>query len=370
MPHLLLIFATFLLLASPAQAQETGLRLVTSPLPINLVAEPGSTVTTDLTVKNDGSETETLKIDMMKFSAYEDTGAPLLQEPEPGDDFFNWVAFSEQAFIIAPQERKSVKVTITVPETASFGYYYAFVFTRAEDTRQAGARETAVIGGTATLVLLEARVPEARRELTVAGFSVDRRAYEFLPVHFTIPVRNSGNVHIIPSGSIFLMKGNDQVAELPVNPEKGNILPDSARSYAASWEDGFPLFQEMRENGKTLLDENGNPQRQLLWNFDNAAHLRFGKYTAKLLLVYDDGFRDVPVEGEVDFWVVPWRVVLTAFGVLLFAFIGFKNTVITLFRKIFRRGQRAGVAGDTTMALKKTRGAADEGGSNVPTGTH
>ena len=37
------------------------------------------------------------------------------------------------------------------------------------------------------------------------------------------------------------------------------------------------------------------------------------KYQAKLLLVYDDGKRDIPLEGTVEFWVVPWRLVL--FGV-------------------------------------------------------
>jgi hypothetical protein len=309
------LFLSSLLFGSPALAQETGLRLVTSPLPINLVTEPGKTVTTDLTVKNDGTEPETLRIDMMKFRAYEDTGSPLLMDPEPGDAFFDWVTFSEREFTIAAQERKTVKVTIAVPETASFGYYYAFVFTRAKDKSETAERQTAVVGGTATLVLLEARVAEAKRELTVSGFSVDRRAYEFLPVRFAIPVRNSGNVHIAPAGSIFIMKGDDQVAELPVNAEKGNILPDSLRTYESRWDDGFPLFRDKVENGTTLLDEQGNPEREIVWNFENAAHLRFGKYAAKLLLVYDDGLRDVPVEGEVEFYVVPWRLVL--FGIAL-----------------------------------------------------
>jgi ABC-type glycerol-3-phosphate transport system permease component len=40
--------------------------------------------------------------------------------------------------------------------------------------------------------------------------------------------------------------------------------------------------------------------------------LRFGKYTAKMLLVFDDGARDVPIEGVVSFWVIPWRLFIAA----------------------------------------------------------
>jgi hypothetical protein len=31
-----------------------------------------------------------------------------------------------------------------------------------------------------------------------------------------------------------------------------------------------------------------------------------------MLLVYDDGTRDVPIEGAVSFWVMPWRLILFA----------------------------------------------------------
>jgi hypothetical protein len=32
-----------------------------------------------------------------------------------------------------------------------------------------------------------------------------------------------------------------------------------------------------------------------------------------MLLVYDDGTRDIPIEGVVTFWVMPWRVIGAAF---------------------------------------------------------
>jgi Fn3-like domain len=306
------LFSLFLFSVSLASAQtDGGLRLITSPLPINLVTEPGTTVTTELKVKNGGTQTETLKISLMKFSAYEDSGKPKLMDPEPQDDFLKWVTFSDPTFTVGPNEWKTVTATFNVPTTASFGYYYAFVFSRAQDTQALQAGQTAIVGGTATLVLLEARTPDAKREITVSEFSVDKQFYEFLPATFNIKLKNTGNVHIAPRGNIFIDQGDTHdLAILEVNSEKGNILPNSNRIFNASWTDGFPVYTEKTEDGKTVLNEQGQTEYTLKWNWQDASKLRFGKYTAKLLLIYDDGHRDVPIEGEVSFWVVPWRLAL------------------------------------------------------------
>ena len=342
-PLLVLGIFSFLMLAlgSPlASAQDGALRIVTSPLPISLVAEPGTTVTTELKVKNAGTEAETLKIDILKFNAYEDTGKPALHDLEPTDEFAKWVTFSEPTFTVLPEEWKTVTATFNVPKEASFGYYYAFVFTRVKDQGDLAPQETAVVGGTATLVLLEARVPDAKREITVTEFKTDKTVYEFLPVNFTVSLKNSGNVHVAPRGNIFLSQGKDKdIALLELNPGKGSILPDSARVFETDWSDGFPVYEEAVENGQVVLDELGNQTYRLTWNFENASHLRFGKYTAKMLLVYDDGTRDVPIEGVVSFWVMPWRLVAGALFIGIFFLIGMKSTLGKLWNRLFARNK-------------------------------
>ena len=321
-----------------AQVPDQGLRLGTSPLPINLVTEPGTTVTTELKVKNGGSAKETLKIELMKFRAYEESGKPQLMDPEPTDDFLKWVTFSERTFSLEPNEWKTVTATFTVPKTASFGYYYAFVFSRDQNIENLDTRQTAIVGGTAVLVLLEVRVPNAVRSVEVAEFSVDKKFYEFLPTTFTVKLKNIGNVHIAPRGNIFVDQGNTHdIAILEVNPEKGNILPNSQRNFEAKWQDGFPLYGEKKADGKVVLDQNNVPVMELTWDWKDASKLRFGKYEAKLLLIYDDGTRDIPIEGEVSFWVVPWRVIIAGLVILFFFFIGFRSTVLTLWRRLFKR---------------------------------
>jgi hypothetical protein len=167
---------------------------------------------------------------------------------------------------------------------------------------------------------------------------VAKQFYEFLPTNFTIKLKNTGNVHIAPRGNIFIDQGNTHdLAILEVNSEKGNILPSSNRNFEAKWQDGFPVYREKIKDGRTSLDEQNNIEYELKWNWQDASKLRFGKYTAKLLLVYDDGHRDVPLEGEVLFWVVPWRMLIALFVIAIFFFAGLRSTFKSIWRKIFRR---------------------------------
>lgn len=317
------VLLMLVMIASSAKAEspEGDLRITTSSLPINLNVIPGTSVSAQVKVKNDGIGTENIKVSLMKFKADETTGTPMLAEREQGDDFFEWVTFSENAFPLPVNEWKTVTVTFNVPTTASFGYYYAIVFSRAEESVPKGERQTVITGGTATLVLLEAIVPDAKREVEVTSFTADKRIYEFLPATFAVKLRNTGNVHIAPRGNIFINSSDKKdIAILEINPNKGSILPNSPREFSEKWNDGFPHYGDVQIDDRIVLDEKGNPVQELKWNFGEISKLRWGKHTAKLLLYYDDGTRDVPIESEISFWVIPWRLIFGSLGVLLLLF--------------------------------------------------
>jgi hypothetical protein len=317
-----------------SQAQTSGLSLLTSPLPIIAKTTPGVPITTDIKIRNTGTGEETLKITLMKFEAYEDTGKPALMDPEPSDEFIKWVSFSEETFKVAPGEWKTVQATIAPPKEAAFGYYYAFVFARANENLSPEERRTALNGGTAVLALLDVDVPGAKREVTLEKFSLDKKVYEFLPATFSVTLKNGGNVHGAPRGNIFIDKGDTKdIALLEVNKEKGNILPSSKRTFETSWSDGFPKYVPKIVDGKELKDSKGNTEMELKWNFNDASKLRFGRYTAKLLMIYDDGTHDVPLEGEISFWVIPWRIIGVAVIVLVFILLGFRSMFGGIFRK-------------------------------------
>lgn len=299
--------------ASASAADSKPLNLITSPLPINLVAKPGTSVTTDIKVKQNSGGTERLRVSLMKFSAYGDEGKPRLIDREAADTYFDWVKFDRPSFVAPNNVWQTVKMTITLPKTAAFGYYYAVVFTREGDDATQTGNTNSISGGSAVLVLLEANVPGAKREVSLVSLTSKHNVYEFLPASFDVKLKNTGNVHVVPHGNVFILKGDKQIATLDVNGEQGNILPGSNRIYLTEWADGFPHLEKTVEDGKVKLDKKDQAVTHLVWNNglgskDLKPHLRMGKYTAHLFAVYDNGTRDVPVEAEITFWVIPWRL--------------------------------------------------------------
>jgi hypothetical protein len=338
LPFVLGCLILTLIIPTPSLAQSGDLNLVTSPLPLSLITEPGSTVSAQLKIKNGGAATETLQMGLMKFSAYGDEGKPRLMDRDKGDDYFDWVKFSEDSFDLAPNEWKTITMDITVPKTATFGYYYAVTFARKNDEIPSGPRSNKVIGATASLVLLEVRVPNAIRDVEVVDFSTPQKFYEFLPVRFNIKLKNKGNVHVAPRGNIFIDGfGKKNLGVLSINDNKGNLLPDSNRVFEADWNDGFPVYQQQADGNVALTDSHGKEVKNLKWDLTQVTKLRWGKFTANMLLVYDDGQRDIPIEGKLEFYVIPWRILGVGSIVLLLVLIGLFSVIKPVLRKVFKK---------------------------------
>lgn len=320
-----LIIVTSLLLTviapkSTIAQSDNGIRLSMSPLPINLSVKPGETTTTTIRVRNSGSQNETLQAGLLKFSADRTTGDPILLDRQDGDNYFDWVQFSPSRLELVPNEWGEVAMTISVPDTAAFGYYYAVTFGRADEVESQRGQAT-LQGAAATLVLLEVDVPGAKRELEIENFKTAKDWYEFLPVTFESRIRNRGNVHAIPFGNIFIKQADKTIDTVAFNSAKGSILPDSPRMYDVDWSNGFPVYEVEAVDDQVKLDENGQPIQDLKWDFAKTDQFRFGKYTAQLVLAYDNGERDVPLTATVDFWIIPWRIILAViFIITIFTF--------------------------------------------------
>jgi len=329
------ILVTLLLPTGVAFAQTASrppLNLMTSPLPLNVTTKPGVPVTADIRIKNNGAQPEQLKVQLLKFGANGDSGQPKIEDPSPNDIYFNWVHFSEVNFDAEPNVWKTIHMTISPPKEAAFGYYYAVVFTRANPDKPTNG-QSAFEGGVASLVLLSVDAPGARREAQVVSLMATRKVYEFLPASFNVKLHNSGNLHVAPTGTMFIKRGNAQVAALDFNNERGNILPGTNRVFSLDWSDGFPSYQDVKVGDKT--------KKALNWDFGKIQKLRFGRYTAQLVAVYDDGQRDVPVEAVVSFWVIPWRIL----GVILLITIFVGGGIWAFMRMIWRNIKRQALAG-------------------------
>ncbi len=328
-----LIAALFVGAAAPkvlGQSTTNGFNLTTTPVVANLETKPGVSTSTKIQVKNNNSSTERIKVSLLRFTSNGQDGAPQLIEPDANDEFPKWVTFSESKFDAEPNVWKEISVTISPPESAAFGYYYAVIFSRDDNTTQ--NKVTNLSASVAVPILLDVRAPGEVRKSDITSFKSSKNMYEFLPADFTVSMKNSGNTHVAPRGNIFITKGGKSVATLEVNQGKGNILPKTSRDFTASWSDGSPVYKLQEENGKIVLKD-GKQVSKLDWSNFNPSKLRFGKYHAKVAMVYNDGYGDVSTEAELDFWVIPWRILAVATALFIFIAAGLWVLVIRPLRR-------------------------------------
>ena len=310
-----------ILSSAPTRALDDGINLQISPLPILLSTDPGKTVSSELRIRNAGTKSEKLKVTLRTFKAQGNKGNVVLQDRGPTDQHFDWVSFDRPTFEAPPNVWQTVNMKIKVPKTAAFGYYYAVQFERATPVK-AQPGQSAVEGAIAIFVLLEANNPNAKRTAEIASFTATKKFYEFLPADFDVVIKNTGNVHISPGGTVYIQRGNDDkdpITAIPLNPHGGYVLPKSNRTFKVSWDDGFPVYVPKTKDGLEVKGKNGEVERELKWDFSQVPDLRVGSYTAKLVTVY--------------FWVVPWRIVGGGVVIALFVAIGLGSTGRGMWRR-------------------------------------
>lgn len=332
---LLLIAGGLVFAAEPNRLPQAPFNATVSPVTLNLETDLGKSITTEIKVYNNGTMAERVKLLLATFTADETGAKPKLILPQGDEEYLQWLKFAETEFTVEAGQWKTVPVTFSPPAYADLSHYYSIIVTRAEETQYT---ETSVNAMPAILVLTTINSPNAKRQLEVVDFGIKDQVVEFLPGTFTIKVKNTGNVHIPPNGTIFIDgEGKRDVAVLPINPTSRMVLPGTEREYQVVWDDGFPSYAPKSENGQDLKDDKGNQLFGLQFNFDKIGKIRFGKYTAHLLMIYDNGERDVPIESQVSFWVIPWKLLLGA-GVVV-ALLGYG--LVSLFGTITKAARRS-----------------------------
>ncbi len=166
-------------------------------------------------------------------------------------------------------------------------------------------------------------MPNAKRDVQLVTIQSTRSIYEYLPASIDIKLKNKGNIHVAPVGSLYILKKDKQVGLVDFNKAGGNVLPGTNRVFNLEWNDGFPRQDNKKENGVAVRDKDGKEIKELKWEFSQIPKFRIGKYTAKLLAVYSDvNGREIPVEGSVSFWVIPWKILLGGAFILFLIGVG------------------------------------------------
>jgi hypothetical protein len=296
----------------------SGYDVSVSPVYFDLSANPGTAVTSKIRIRNNTSSPIPIKLGVERLTG--DLNGNYNLKQDINDTTLSWIKFENNSVVTNPLEWTEIPFTIDVPKDAAYGYYWTITF--AQDKTGSPAKNGVSLTGAAGIpVLLNVKKDGAKAEAKILNFSAGPLITEYLPVNFTVKVQNSGNVHVKPHGNIFISSGNSKnLTILDINPSLGSILPNSARVFDASWNDGFITVEpKITADGQPVL-KNGKSETELKINWDKLTEFRIGRYTANLLLVFDNGKRDVPLESTITFWVLPYKALAVIAVVLITSF--------------------------------------------------
>lgn len=303
-------------------SKKQGLNIEISPARLLLKGAPGKKIDAQLSIRNRNAGVEQLKIEIMKVKV--DNDIIEILEPQPGEEFPTWVSFGKKIPISAPFDRTvTVPIEINIPKSAAFAYDYAIVISKLDAPTIEPGTTQAVEGKVAQFILLDVIAPGAIRRAEISNFYSDKSRYSFLPATLKAEIKNTGNLHVTPTGNIFIkdMFGRE-VASLFVNKETGVILPNGSRTYETVWNQGFPRYETI--DGKD----------KLVWNWQDISNIRIGKFKAEALVIYDDGTRDIPLNSSTSFWVIPWIPILILLIIIAMILGGLFVTVRSIWRLI------------------------------------
>jgi len=317
---LLLSLASFAFVLNKALAQSANNYDVTvSPVFFDLTANPATSLNEKIKIRNNTTSPIPIKLQVNKLTG--DINGNLTIKQDKTDSSLNWIKFEQESVVLKPLEWTEIPFTIEVPKEAAYGYYLTINFTQ-DNTSPLAKSGVSLTGAAAIPVLLNVKKEGAKADAKLIEFSTTSFINEYLPTDFTVKIQNTGNIHIKPHGNVFISSGgNKNLAILDVNPGLGNVLPQSARIFETSWLDGFAVLEPVIIAGQPKLDKNGKAEKHLVLNWNKLTSLRIGKYDATLLLVFDNGTKDIPLEGKLSFWVFPYKLILVVIILLIAIFL-------------------------------------------------
>lgn len=314
------LLALFLLVGGHS---ATALTIV--PPSLEFLVRPGDTVETKVKLFNDEQKAITVFSSVARFGAKGEAGEPDFIFEDTPTGAAAWIDAPTGAITIQPNDRIELKVQISVPRAAEPGGHYAALFfgtdpsVKPQDGGQVTIRS---LLGALVILRVEGTVSESA---TVAGFTVDgSKTHSRLPTSFTLRIRNGGNVHIRPQGTILIKNlFGGQTATLSLNEANGAVLPSSVRAFTVDWKKSATPVKA------------GNVFQEISRQWSNFA---LGPYTATASVTYGQSKQSLVATTTVT--ITPWYlmiavalVILLVVVVLVFGLRGYNAAII-------RRAQR------------------------------
>lgn len=273
--------------------------LTVSPPILEISADPGSIVEGEIKIFNESDRSQTFYTSFENFEPSENTGVPRFVGAETG--LATWIS-STPSLTLTPQQELLVPYQISIPLDAEPGGYFAATFFGANAPESSGG--TVSIGGRIGVLMLlrvNGDIPEAAG-LFDYQTSSGNYLYTSTPIDFEYRFSNDGGDRVIPRGDIEIKDTFGRVrATIDANLTEGNVLPDSARLFSASW----------GKEGALLKGFFARAQYQ--WN-----NFHLGFYSADLSLAW--GSSNQIASDSLSFFVFPWQLLLLILLISIFIF--------------------------------------------------
>lgn len=174
------LYSPFSILHSQyVHAQEQTLRV--SPAIINVTLSPGKTHTHKVTIENRSSMPMPLRATLSDFMTGGEEGGYIFEETK-NNPLLSWITLKETDFILNPQEKKTIDMTITTPRSIPVGGYYGVLFFEPV-VQGEQINVTKVNAKVGVLMLANIGVPDANaQKAEILNFSTD-----FLQEDGTVP---------------------------------------------------------------------------------------------------------------------------------------------------------------------------------------
>lgn len=220
----------FIILFSPRKIMAaSNLGLFVSPPTQQITVEKGNTDTGSITLMNHTPNFLHIQATASDFVVNNTEGIPEFLSSSLGNRFSaaDWIKMSHQTFTLAPEEKKIVSYTITVPVNAASGGHYAAVIFTANGINQDNAANAKITLGVASLLSLT--VPGAIRESLIGTMEVPV-FQEYGPVKINTTLTNTGDIDLIPQGSLTIKNMFGQVVST-TQVEAQHIFPEASKTY-------------------------------------------------------------------------------------------------------------------------------------------
>jgi hypothetical protein len=226
-----IFFIVVFLLPRSVAAQVNTRAMTIIPPKFELFSNPGDQIVETIRVRNDSDTPATYEVVIEDFTSVGEEGQVVLQEEEVSTfSLARWIEPEATDLILQPGEERAFTFTINIPRNAEPGGHYASVLFQAPGEDQPGAAAVTQRIGALVLLRVSGNVIENAEIETFEAPTYSPTT----PVILTLRVKNNGNTHINPKGTIIItdLFGN-KVDELPLNGQ--NVLPGVVRKMDTEW---------------------------------------------------------------------------------------------------------------------------------------